>query len=194
MRLCLVTSFPPSRGDLNEYGYHLASVLRSRVELTILADESPAGAELPGFRAQRCWRFDSPLNALRLLRAIWKTKPDVVWFNMGFSTFARSPLSAFLGAAIPALTRCMGFYTHITLHTVQLQGDTSKLQPHASQEVQVKGMAASGSSASGSSAGSSASDQGMGTQGTGTATTAGNTQTFTVSKVKKISGSFTSSK
>ncbi len=71
----------------------------------------------------------------------------------------------------------------------QLQGDTSKLQSHANQEVQVKGMASSGSSASGS-----ASDQGMGTQGTGTATTAGNTQMFTVSKVKKVSGTCTSSK
>jgi glycosyltransferase involved in cell wall biosynthesis len=42
----------------------------------------------------------------------------VVWFNLGFSTFARSPVAAFLGITIPALARAMGYYTHVTLHTV----------------------------------------------------------------------------
>ncbi len=118
MRICLVTSFPPSKGDLNEYGYHLARALQSKVELTILADEVGGASELPGFLVERCWRFNSLFNVFRLLQAIWKAKPDVVWFNIGFSTFARSPISAFLGATIPALTRLMGFYTHISLHTI----------------------------------------------------------------------------
>ena len=120
MRVSLVTSFPPSRGDLNEYGYHLACAVREdpRVELTILADDIPAQAELPGFQVQRCWRFNSVFNPVRLLRAICKSKPDAVWFNMGFSTFARSPIAAFLVLTVPALARLMGYYTHITLHTV----------------------------------------------------------------------------
>ena len=120
MRVSLVTSFPPSRGDLNEYGYHLAGAMREdpRVELTVLADYIPAPAELPGFQVQRCWRFDSIFNPVRLLRAIFKSKPDAVWFNIGFSTFARSPLAAFLALTVPALARLMGYYTHITLHTV----------------------------------------------------------------------------
>ena len=120
MRVSLVTSFPPSRGDLNEYGYHLACAMREdpRVELTILADDIPAQAELPGFQVQRCWRFNSVFNPVRLLRAICKSKPAAVWFNMGFSTFARSPIAAFLVLTVPALARLMGYYTHITLHTV----------------------------------------------------------------------------
>ena len=120
MRVSLITSFPPSRGDLNEYGYHLACAMREdpRVELTILADDIPAQAELPGFQVQRCWRFNSVFNPVRLLRAICKSKPDAVWFNMGFSTFARSPIAAFLVLTVPALARLMGYYTHITLHTV----------------------------------------------------------------------------
>ena len=120
MRVSLVTSFPPSRGDLNEYGYHLACAMREdpRVELTILADDIPAQAELPGFQVQRCWRFNSVFNPVRLLRAICKSRPDVGWFNIGFSTFARSPIAAFLGLTVPALARLMGYYTHITLHTV----------------------------------------------------------------------------
>ncbi len=120
MRVSLVTSFPPSRGDLNEYGYHLARAMHgdSRVELRILADQTTAQPELSGFLVERCWRFDSLANPVHLLGAIHRSKPDVVWFNIGFSTFARSPLAAFLALTVPVLARVMGYYTHITLHTV----------------------------------------------------------------------------
>jgi glycosyltransferase involved in cell wall biosynthesis len=120
IRIALITSFPPSRGDLNEYGYHLARALQNdpRVQLIILADDSSSQPELPGFHVERCWRFDSAFNLMRLSRSIRKADPDVVWFNIGFSTFARSPIAAFLGITIPAMTRLLGFYTHITLHTV----------------------------------------------------------------------------
>ncbi len=120
MKVLLVTSFPPSRGDLNEYGYHLASSLREDpdVDLVILADEIDGNRELDGFRVERCWRFNSSLNTLRLLSAIRRHRPDVVWFNIGFSTFARSPIAAFLALALPAMARFSGYYTHITLHTI----------------------------------------------------------------------------
>jgi glycosyltransferase involved in cell wall biosynthesis len=137
MKLLLVTSFPPSRGDLNEYGYHLACSLRDEptVDLAILADEidsndqagigeppatnqGPDNQQISGFHIERCWRFNSLLNPLRLLTHIAKHKPDVVWFNIGFSTFARNPVAAFLSLTVPAFTRMAGIYTHITLHTI----------------------------------------------------------------------------
>src|SRR5258708_28777768 len=120
IRVALVTSFPPSRGDLNEYGYHLACALRDdpRVELTILADDTGVQEEPAGFRVERCWRFNSAFNPVRLLSAIRKSNPDVVWFNIGFSTLARSPLAAFLAITVPAMARMLGYYTHVTLHTV----------------------------------------------------------------------------
>lgn len=120
LKVCLVTCFPPSLGDLNEYGFHLASALREHedVELLILADETQVDGEPPDFRVERCWRFNSVLTPARLLTAIRNANPDVVWFNMGFSTFAREPLPAFLAIAGPALSRIFGFYTHVTLHTI----------------------------------------------------------------------------
>jgi glycosyltransferase involved in cell wall biosynthesis len=120
VRVSLVTSFPPSRGDLNEYGYHIACAMRDdpRVELSILADDTESQADLAGFSVQRCWRFDSVFNPVRLLMAIRKSEPDVVWFNIGFSTFARGPIAAFLALTVPALAGMLGYYTHITLHTV----------------------------------------------------------------------------
>jgi glycosyltransferase involved in cell wall biosynthesis len=119
MKICLVTSFPPSRDALNEYGFHIASELQRipGIELTVLGDEySPVQQELEGFSVNRCWKFNSLSNPLRLMRAIQQHKPDVVWFNLGFASFGGTPPSAFFGITIPALARMAGFYTHVTLH------------------------------------------------------------------------------
>lgn len=138
MRICLVATFPPSGRQLNEYAFHVARELAANpdVELTILADEltdydfatdgdgNPLkvdqASELPGFSVIRCWKFGSLSNPVRLLNTIRKLKPDVVWYNLVFSSFAtpENPLAAFAGLSSPALTRAAGFYTHITLHHI----------------------------------------------------------------------------
>jgi glycosyltransferase involved in cell wall biosynthesis len=119
MKICLVTTFPPSQGGLSEYGFHIAQELKRNpfLSLTILADEmSPPAPELDGFCVQRCWKFDDPANSVRILRTLDQIKPDVVWFNLLFSTFGRNPLVAFSGLMIPLLARLKGHYTHVTLH------------------------------------------------------------------------------
>jgi glycosyltransferase involved in cell wall biosynthesis len=119
MKICLVTAFPPSRQGLNEYGFHIARELSQYpgLSLAILGDDlrSPE-AELPGYNVTRCWAFDSLRNPFRLLKAIAKCRPDIVWFNLGFASFGSSPVPAFIGLAIPALVRFAGYYTHVTLH------------------------------------------------------------------------------
>src|ERR1700733_4248962 len=119
MKICLVTPFPPSTGGLSEYGLHIAEELRRNpfLSLTVLADKmSPAQPELEGFSVERCWSFDDSTSAARILSAISRIKPDVVWFNLLFSTFGRNPLNAFLGLFTPLLSRISGRYTHVTLH------------------------------------------------------------------------------
>lgn len=138
MKICLVAAFPPSGRQLNEYAFHIARELRRHphVTLSILADElsdyefatdesgNPISAqeqtELAGFNVIRCWKFNSLATPIRLLSTIRKLKPDVVWFNLVFSSFAtpENPFAAFAGLSAPALTRSSGFYTHITLHHV----------------------------------------------------------------------------
>src|ERR1700722_10317006 len=138
MKICLVATFPPSGRQLNEYAFHIARELQSNpdVELTILADElddyefatnadgeslkADQQPELPGFNVIRCWKFGSMSTPVRLLNAIRKLKPDVVWFNLVFSSFAtpENPIAAFAGLLTPALTRASNFYTHVTLHHV----------------------------------------------------------------------------
>ncbi len=138
MRICLVATFPPSGRQLNEYAFHIAKELKKHadVELTILADELTSydfatdengdslkidpHAELPGFKVIRCWKFGSLSTPWRLLGTIRRLKPDVVWFNLVFSSFAtpENPVAAFAGLSAPALVRAAGFYTHITLHHI----------------------------------------------------------------------------
>jgi len=138
MKICLVATFPPSGRQLNEYAFHIARELQCNpdVELTILADEvmdyefatdengdslkAHRLPELPGFNVIRCWRFGSLKTPMRLLNTIRRLKPDVVWYNLVFSSFAtpKDPFAAFAGLSAPALTRAAGFFTHITLHHI----------------------------------------------------------------------------
>jgi glycosyltransferase involved in cell wall biosynthesis len=128
MKICLVTTFPPSTGGLSEYGFHIAQELQRNpfLSLTVLADELPAKhVEPEGFSVLRCWSFDDPRSVFRILRELGRLKPDVVWFNLLFSTFGRNPVVAFSGLMTPLLARLSGRYTHVTLHhlidTVELK-------------------------------------------------------------------------
>ena len=138
MKICLVATFPPSARQLNEYAFYIAGELQRNpdISLTILADEltdyefatdengnplnGPQPAELAGFDVIRCWKFNSLATPVRLLNTIRKLKPDVVWFNLVFSSFGTPefPLAAFAGLSTPALTRALGYYTHVTLHHI----------------------------------------------------------------------------
>lgn len=119
VKIALITAFPPSRHALNEYGYHVANQLRQErgIELTVLGDylTEPAD-ELQGFNVTRCWGFARRDSAASLLRAVWRVKPDVAWFNLGFASFGNRPLSAVLGLVTPAAVRLRGIYSHVTLH------------------------------------------------------------------------------
>jgi glycosyltransferase involved in cell wall biosynthesis len=128
MKICLVTTFPPSQGGLSEYGLHIANELQRNpfIRLTVFADAlSSPQPELEGFAVERCWSFDDAASSVRILAAIRKQKPDVVWFNLLFSTFGRNPLIAFAGLLTPLLSRLNGCYTHVTLHHLM---DTVNLQ------------------------------------------------------------------
>jgi glycosyltransferase involved in cell wall biosynthesis len=146
MKICLVATFPPSGRQLNEYALYIARELQRNpdVSLTILADEladyefatdengkslnAPQQPELPGFEVIRCWKYNSLGTPVRLLNTIRKLNPDVVWFNLVFSSFATPdyPVAAFAGLSAPALTRALGYYTHVTLHQLTEHVDFAK--------------------------------------------------------------------
>src|SRR5947209_19804068 len=121
MKICLVSAFPPSKMVLNEYGYHVARELQDDplISLTVLADEMEhPEPELAEFDVERCWKVNRLSNHGKLLRTLREIKPNVVWFNLVFSSFGNKdhPLAAFSGFTLPAVTRMAGYYTHVTLH------------------------------------------------------------------------------
>src|SRR5215471_21780015 len=121
MKICFVTAFPPSKLALNEYGYHIARELQADplISLTVLGDElDTPEPELPEFDVVRCWKVNRFSNHGKILKCLRELRPDVVWFNLIFSSFGSkdSPLAAFSGLTLPAMTRMAGYYTHVTLH------------------------------------------------------------------------------
>jgi glycosyltransferase involved in cell wall biosynthesis len=87
------------------------------IELVILGDDhSSPQPELDDYKVVRCWKFNSLRNPLRVLQAIGRERPDVVWFNLGFASFGGKALPAFVGVTIPFFSRLKGPYTHVTLH------------------------------------------------------------------------------
>ena len=121
MKICFVSGFPPSKVVLNEYGYHVANELQADplVSLTVLGDEIDAAEpELPDFHVERVWKMNRLSNHRKLLKTIRQLRPDVVWFNLLFSSFGNkdNAVAAFSGLTLPATTRMAGYYTHVTLH------------------------------------------------------------------------------
>lgn len=121
MKICFVSAFPPSKLALNEYGYHIARELQTDplVSLTVIGDELPSpGPELTDFNVIRSWRLNRLSNHRHLLKALREVRPNVVWFNLIFSSFGSkdNALAAFSGLTLPAMTRMAGYYTHVTLH------------------------------------------------------------------------------
>ena len=56
----------------------------------------------PGIHVIRCWESNPLTSPLRLIQAVHECKPDVVWFNLVYSTFATPeyPVAAFAGFAL----------------------------------------------------------------------------------------------
>ena len=127
MKICLVAAFPPSRRQLTEYSFHLAREIQryKDVELIVLGDELEnyefatdvngkslnTHMELPDFNVIRCWKFGSLMTPMRLLNAIRRLKPDVVWFNLVFSSFGEpaNPFAAFAGLFMSRALSSGGF-------------------------------------------------------------------------------------
>ena len=129
MRIAIVSTYPPGKGSLNEYGYHFIRHLRTKKEVTeviVLTDELPEGvtystedpiATVP-MRVIPCWQFNSPTNAFRIVKTIRQTHPDIVLFNLQFTTFGSGKIAGALGLMTPALLRMLGIPTIVLLHNI----------------------------------------------------------------------------
>ena len=123
MRLAVVTPFPPDLSGLGQYGWHLVRGLAAtgRFErILVLAPRSSvpvlAETELPGVEVRRVWAPDDLRASGQLLGCLRQERPDLVWFNYGFTVFGRSRLANLMGMALPMVVREQGSPTAVTLH------------------------------------------------------------------------------
>ena len=132
MKLAIVTAYPPSKVTLNEYAYHLVKSFRQNekvTELILLTDETPEGKDINftengcKITVKECWKFNSYTNIINVTKAINKTKPDAVLFNLQFMKFGDKKVAAALGLALPMVCRIKKIPTIVLLHNILEQVD-----------------------------------------------------------------------
>lgn len=133
MRIAIVSTYPPSKGSLNEYAHYFVEHLRVKPEVdevVLLVDELPDGVTYPtrtdNVEIFPCWRFNALDNPMRIRRAVEQVKPDVVLFNMQFATFGDSRVSGAIGLLAPTLVKRAGYTTVVLLHNIMETVDLSR--------------------------------------------------------------------
>lgn len=134
IHLAIVTPLPPVKSSIGQYGYYLSDALARTGKLAgitalaqIVPDAEQVDSNLP-FQVERLWQLDRLDANLRILNRLRQLKPDLVWYNLGVSTFGRSPLSNMAGLLSPALTKLINIPTVVTLHEVVEQADLQALR------------------------------------------------------------------
>jgi glycosyltransferase involved in cell wall biosynthesis len=127
MRIAIITTHPPSKNTLNEYGYHMIKAFRLKSEVAELillveelADNLQYAFEDDGspVTVETCWKFGDATNAARILAAVRKHQPDVVLFNIQFASFGPDKATAALGLLAPSLVKAAGYPTIVLLHNI----------------------------------------------------------------------------
>ena len=133
LRIAMVTCHPPGLGSLNEYAYHFVRFMRRKPEVDsihLLVDELPDGQSYDSFVDESapedalplhfvpCWKFGAANNAVRIVQAVRKLRPDVVLFNIQFASFGAGKVPAALGLTAPMLVKAAGYNTMVLLHNI----------------------------------------------------------------------------
>ena len=127
MKLGLVTSLPPSKVTLNEYGYHLTrhfSALEGVQELVVFSDVTQQQASISlaldasKVKIEKSWSFNNGWSVVTMLKSIRKNRPDVVLFNLQFMKFGDKKIQAALGLLLPFLVRLLGISVVVLMHNI----------------------------------------------------------------------------
>jgi glycosyltransferase involved in cell wall biosynthesis len=121
-KVALVTSHPPSRGHLAEYGEELAMAYGQRddVDVTVLARrqaDAPPVEFRRGYEVRRVWDRDSFDGARALLDELLAGDYDAVQFNIHMTYFGNENVHRFIGLVLPPLlSRVYGMTVLTTMH------------------------------------------------------------------------------
>ncbi|KAB1185427.1 MULTISPECIES: glycosyltransferase [Haloferax] len=106
--VALVTSHPPTRGHLAEYGEELARAYgrRDDIDVTVLAQRSDTAPPVEfrrGYEVRRVWDRDSFDGARALLDELLAGDYDAVQFNIHMTYFGDENVHRFIGLVLPPL-------------------------------------------------------------------------------------------
>jgi len=127
MKIAIVSPYPPSKGTLNEYAYHLIESLRLKEEVSeiiILTDKisTPYSVEPKEgsckIRIVPCWTFNSYKNMFTIIKQIRECNADLALFNIQFLSFGDKKIPGALGLLIPMLNRILGIPSVTLLHNI----------------------------------------------------------------------------
>lgn len=131
LHVVVVTTFPPDRGNLAEYGFHVSHALAQAdgvARVTVIANRVAGAPETeivsPKLTIRRRWTLDEPTSFIAIAREATALKADVVYVNAGIRTWGKSRRASIAGASVPAGLRLAGHRVVTTLHTI---GDTVRL-------------------------------------------------------------------
>ncbi len=133
LKIAVISSYPPSKRTLNEYGYYMINHFRKKKSdydsVTLLSDFLPDGKEFDfgsgdvPIEVEQVWDFNMWSNPLKILKAVKKSKADVVLYNIQFLSFGDKKIPAALGLITPWLTKKSGYPSIVLLHNILEQVD-----------------------------------------------------------------------
>lgn len=133
MKVCVISAYPPEKGNLAEYGYYLTQELAKSKKISkiiILASKgfNVKNKENDKIKIVRCWKRNSILLFIQILKKIRKFDPDLVFFNCHMMSWGRSRIVNFFGALLPALVKkILNYKVVITLHNIVEATDLREL-------------------------------------------------------------------
>ncbi len=131
--LIIVSPFPPSITGIGQYGFHVSRSLAQSgqfTQITVLAGAQahlPRAVVLPSLSIEYAWQPDRRDTIPAILAAIFRMKPDLVWFNLGASVFGPSPLANLAGFLSLSLIKSAGIPLIVTLHELVELADLKML-------------------------------------------------------------------
>jgi len=134
MHLAIVSPYPPTITGTGQYGYHVSRSLAESdlfKRITVLTGTPglpPAANVPPNVHVENVWNTESPDAGWKISAYLRASKPDLVWFNLGASTFGRSPIANLSGFLSPIWGRQLGLPTVVTLHELVELTDLSALR------------------------------------------------------------------
>jgi len=136
MNLAIVSPFPPAITGIGQYGYYVSRGLDQSgrfAQITVLAGTQTDQDVLqrvqmsPSLVVDYSWRRDHLGAGLSILRTLHRLNPDLVWYNLGYSVFGRSPLANLFGFWSLSQVKLAGIPVVVTLHEMAELADLKTL-------------------------------------------------------------------